>query len=277
MERILVVDDELGIRMVLRGVLESAGYDVDEAPNGEVALDILAKSGYDLLLVDLQMAELDGLDLVKQARAANPTLATIILTGFATANAAITALKERVDDFLVKPADPETIRQAVQQALARRRADRERAAALARISSDLQALLGSPPTGQAATTAASPSPPTGAGEADAPAVVVTAGPLSLDPAAHQALWHGQPLALTPIQFKLLAYLAEHAGQVQSPQQLVAAVQGYESSPAEARELIKPHLYSLRAVLEPDPANPRYLINIRGVGYLLRLEQGAVGD
>ncbi len=62
---------------------------------------------------------------------------------------------------------------------------------------------------------------------------------------------------------MLLYLARNVGKVLSPQALVSAVQGYESSPIEARELIKPHIYSLRAKLESDSTNPRYLVNVRG--------------
>jgi DNA-binding response OmpR family regulator len=255
MERILVVDDEPGIRKVLHGVLESAGYHVDAADSGEAALERLAQADYDLLLVDIQMGELDGLGLIERARPGHPTLATVILTGFATVDSAVWALHESVDDYLVKPASPDSIRAAVRRALEKRRARLAQAETLARISSDLQTLLGNAPP--------SASPP---GQA-----LSQMGPLLLDEAAHRAEWRGQALALTPVEFKLLAYLARNAGKVHSPQALVSAVQGYESSPLEARELIKPHIYSLRAKLEADPANPRYLVNVRGVGYTLRLE------
>ncbi|MCI0394422.1 MAG: response regulator transcription factor [Chloroflexi bacterium] len=261
MERILIVDDEPGIRTVLRGVLESTGYQVDEADSGEAALICLAHSDYDLLLVDLQMGELDGLGLIKWIRVNRPDLATIILTGFATVDSAITALREKVDDYLVKPADPTAIRDTVRQTLERRRASQERAAALARMRSDLKILLGD--------TVVMDQPPV---EPAPTSPVISCGPLYLDETGHQAIWQGRLLTLTPTQFKLLTCLARHAGQVLSPQTLVTAVQGYECSPSEARELIKHHLYSLRALLEPDPAKPRYLINVRGVGYLLRLEE-----
>lgn len=260
MERILIVDDEPGIRTVLRAVLTSTGYEVDEAESGEAAVACLAGARYDLLLVDLQMGELDGLSLIKWVKANQPELATVILTGFATVDSAITALREKVDDYLVKPASPDHIRAAVRQALERRRANQERAAALNRIAGDLQRLLGGASPGQPQPA---PDPPE--------AAVLQVGPLRLDECAHCAAWQGQPLNLTPIQFKLLTCLARNAGQVLSPQRLVADTQGYECSLAEARELIKPHLYSLRALLEPDPSQPRYLVNVRGVGYTLRVE------
>ncbi|MGH2521275.1 MAG: response regulator transcription factor [Anaerolineales bacterium] len=250
MERILVVDDEPGIRQVLCGVLGSAGYQVDAADSGEAALDRLAQSDYDLLLVDIQMPGVDGLGLIERARVNRPSLATVILTGFASVDSAVWALRENVDDYLVKPARPDAIRAAVRRALERRRAALAQSETLSRISAEIQTLLVHTPP------AANPSP-------------WRCGPLLIDEAAHHAEWFGQPLALTPVEFKLLLYLARNVGKVLSPQTLVSAVQGYESSPLEARELIKPHIYSLRAKLESDPTNPRYLVNVRGVGYMLR--------
>lgn len=256
MERILIVDDEPSIRMVLSGVLTNAGYQVDSVDSGEAALEQLLGFEYDLLLVDLQMAGLDGLTLIDQARASHPDLAMIILTGFASTDSAIQALRQGVDDYLVKPARPDEIRAAVRRVLARRRTVLEKTAALIRIARDLQHVVGEAEL--LPRTTESP--------------IIQRGPLIVDETAHRAAWHGQLLTLTPIEFGLLTYLARHMGKALSPQVLVLAVQGYECSAPEARELIKPHIYSLRAKIEPDPANPRYLINLRGVGYILQLDE-----
>lgn len=182
----------------------------------------------------------------------------MILTGFATVDTAVAALHEGVDDYLVKPAQPQAVREAVQRALGRCQAIQQKAVLLSRMAADMRTLLGNAEPG---------SPPASAGAA---AAVRRIGPLALDEAAHRATWHGRLLALTPTEFKLLAHLAHHADVVQSAQELVTAVQGYDCSAQEARELIKPHLYRLRAVLESDVANPHYLINVRGVGYMLKL-------
>jgi len=257
MEHILIVDDEPGIRTVLHGILQSSGYPVDTADSSETALERLAargSDGYALMLVDLQMTGRDGLSLIEQVRVSHPDMAIVILTGFATVDSAVRALREGVDDYLVKPARPDTIRAAVRRALERRLARLEKHAALARVSRDLQHLLGESPADPRTQTPAS----------------IRCGSLFLDQATHRVEWNGQPLTLTPTEFKLLAHFARNAGKVFSPQALAAAVQGYECSPLEARELIKPHLYSLRAKLETDPANPRFLVNVRGIGYTLNL-------
>jgi DNA-binding response OmpR family regulator len=78
------------------------------------------------------------------------------------------------------------------------------------------------------------------------------------------------LALTPTEFRVLLCLAEHAGTMLSYSQLVKCAQGYDASDLEAGELIKPHIHHLRQKLEPDPSSPRYILNVRGKGYLLAI-------
>jgi DNA-binding response OmpR family regulator len=78
----------------------------------------------------------------------------------------------------------------------------------------------------------------------------------------------ETLNLTPTEFRVLVCLAQQAGHVMSYQQIVQCAQGYAMSALEAAELIKPHMYHLRQKLEPDPTNPRYILTVRGTGYML---------
>jgi DNA-binding response OmpR family regulator len=92
--------------------------------------------------------------------------------------------------------------------------------------------------------------------------------LQLDTWRQQATLAGRTLTLTPTEFRVLLCLAEHAGIMISYTQLVQSVHGYEVGEIEASELIKPHIHHLRQKLEPDPGAPRYILNVRGKGYLL---------
>ena len=259
MEKLLIVDDERGIRMVLAGMLEKSGYQVDAVENAQTALDRLSLLEYDLLLVDLQMGEIDGITLIERMKTSHPQVALIILTGYPTINTAIQALREGVDDYLVKPASADAIRAAVRRALDRRQANREQAQALTRISQEVHKLMQK----QAVS------------DPDrAPKSLFHCGQLLLDDSRHLVEWRGRPLALTPIQFRMLFQLALNAGQVLTPQNLASSVQGYDCSPQEAREVIKPHIYALRAALEVDPSRPQVLLNVRGVGYTLHLPEPA---
>jgi DNA-binding response OmpR family regulator len=98
--------------------------------------------------------------------------------------------------------------------------------------------------------------------------VFTIGMFQLDTWRQEARLAGRTLTLTPTEFRVLLCLAEHAGTMLSYAQLVHGAQGYEVGEIEASELIKPHIHHLRQKLEPDPCTPRYILNVRGKGYLL---------
>ncbi len=93
------------------------------------------------------------------------------------------------------------------------------------------------------------------------------GPFSIDRAKHLVSQNGQPVDLTPREFRLLSHLIENAHRVVPPKELVRVVQQYEcDSLHEARQIIKWYIHRLRKKVEPDPSHPRYVVNVRGVGY-----------
>jgi DNA-binding response OmpR family regulator len=91
--------------------------------------------------------------------------------------------------------------------------------------------------------------------------------IELDLQKHVALAQSHPLDLTLTEFKMLSYLMQHADQVIPPRDLVAAVQGYQADEHEARAIVRVHIRRLRQKIEPDPDNPIYVLNVRGVGYI----------
>ena len=101
--RVLVVDDEAGIRDLLAKTLALADYDVDVAPNGRVALERIRLLSYDLLITDLNMPGIDGLTVIQEARRLDENLPVIIITGFSTESSAITAANLGVSGYLTKP------------------------------------------------------------------------------------------------------------------------------------------------------------------------------
>jgi DNA-binding response OmpR family regulator len=100
--------------------------------------------------------------------------------------------------------------------------------------------------------------------------VMSVGELQIDTWRQSATFNGRPLTLTPTEFRVLLCLAEQVGKMLTYTQIVRCAQGYEASEPEASELIKPHIYHLRQKLEPDPGTPRYLLNVRGKGYMLQV-------
>jgi len=255
-ERVLLVDDEANIRLTLGAMLTRAGYEVTTASGGVEAIALLDEQQYDLLLVDLKMPGIDGMQVVAAARARQPDLAVIVLTGHGSLETAVEGLRYGIFDYLLKNTEPAKVVERVQAALHAHATEQRRRALLNAVDAAVQELRGS----VAATTEA-------AGAAQAERTIVI-GQLQLDTWRQVATLGGRTLSLTPTEFRVLLCLAEHAGTMLSYGQLVKCAQGYEASDLEAGELIKPHIHHLRQKLEPDPSSPRYILNVRGKGYLL---------
>ncbi|HEX7242443.1 MAG TPA: HD domain-containing phosphohydrolase [Longimicrobiaceae bacterium] len=122
--RVLVVDDDAGVRLVLTRVLAD-GYDLREAASGEEATEVFERDGADLVLSDLQMPGIGGLELLQRFKAADDTVGFIILTGAGTIEDAVGALRLQADDYLLKPFNLEEVSFAVERALGHRRLVRE--------------------------------------------------------------------------------------------------------------------------------------------------------
>jgi DNA-binding NtrC family response regulator len=114
-ERILVVDDEENVLVLFKRVLAKEGYQVECASSAYEALRKLETNSFNLVLTDLKMDGMDGLDLMRQSKALNPALPFIMITAYGTIQAAMTAGKEGVENFLIKPIDIEELKLAVKK------------------------------------------------------------------------------------------------------------------------------------------------------------------
>lgn len=266
--QILVVDDEAPIRATLSALLRRAGYTVTTAENGEAAIALLAERHFDLLLCDLKMPGVDGMAVVRAAQAADPEIVCIVLTGHGSLESAIEGLRRDIFDYLLKTSDPQDVIARVSEGL-QHRAGRERRKAMLQTLVSAASELGDPAPGVAATANVTPVAAPSGPARHSPLVV---GRLHIDPLRQEVQIDGRTITLTPTELRVLVCLAQHAGRAQTYVQLVHCAQGFESYPAEAAELIKPHIYHLRQKLEPDPKEPRLLLTVRGTGYMLAAEE-----
>jgi two-component system, OmpR family, KDP operon response regulator KdpE len=223
--RVLVVDDEPQIRRSLRVALRANGYEVEEAATGEAALEQAATRPPALVILDLSLPDLDGVEVCRRLREWTQ-LPVIILSANSEDEAKVRALDEGADDYVTKPF-------SVLELLARMRVAVRRAA-------------------RATDTAA---------------VVIRAGDLEIDLSRRLILRSGEEVHLTPTEYGVLRYLAEHAGRVVTHGQLLRSVMGpgYEDAVGSLRVYVA----SLRKKLEPDPAQPRIITTEPGVGYRFR--------
>jgi DNA-binding response OmpR family regulator len=254
--RILMVDDEAAIRLTLGTMLTRAGYDVMSAGNGEEAIELLERQTFDLLLVDLKMPGMDGMQVVAAARKRQPDITAIVLTGHGSLDTAIEGLHLAVFDYLLKTAEPGHVIERVKAALAARAQAIRQRTLIDVVGTAVQELRGGSQSGEGEPSGASAER------------LLSVGALQLDTWRQVATLADRTLPLTPTEFRVLLCLAEHAGNMLSYAQLVRCAQGYDAGELEASELIKPHIHHLRQKLEPDPSTPRYILNVRGKGYLL---------
>ncbi|MFN8496470.1 MAG: response regulator transcription factor [Anaerolineae bacterium] len=261
--QILVVDDELPIRTTIAEMLKRQGYDVSTAGTGEEALGLVYQRPFDLLLLDLKMPGLSGLDVAQRARERLPEVAIIILTGHGSLESAIEGLHLGVFDYMLKTASPKEVLSRVEAALNAQREERRKRRLMQTLASVVTELEGNQEASKRDIASTDGW--------------ITVGDLQISTWKQIARRGELVLNLTPTEFRILVCLAQQAGQVMTYQQIVQCAQGYEADLFEATELVKPHIYHLRQKVEPDPANPRYILTVRGTGYLLSPTPGERGE
>ena len=255
--QVLVVDDEAPIRITMSDMLRRRGYEVVAAASGEEALALLHQRPFDLLLLDLRMPGLSGLDVAQRARELHPDAAIIILTGHGSLDSAVEGIRLGVFDYLLKTASPRDVLARVAAAIEKQKEERRRRELLQALQVVAGELAGNrrEPEAEQATQ--------GSGE-----TWLTVGDLQISTWRQMVRRGDAAVNLTPTEFRVLLCLAQQAGQVMSYQQIVQCALGYEADAVEAAELIKPHIYHLRQKLEPDPAHVQYILTVRGTGYLV---------
>ncbi|MDZ4719682.1 MAG: response regulator transcription factor [Roseiflexaceae bacterium] len=256
--KILVVDDERTVRLMLETALRAQGYRVQTAANGQLALEQIEQEEFDLLLLDLQLGDSDGIEVLQSVKDRWPDTEVILLTAHGSVNSAIAALRYGAYDYLLKPAQVNDIRERVERGLEHRRVGQQRSELLQRISDSARAL------GMIETSGQTPPPPVSSDR-------IEVGPLVLDLRRHGARLSDQPLMLTRTEFALLTALAQHVDTALSYGTLSEAVYGRAQPEDEARALLRPHIARLRHKLESTGATSVSLVSIRSMGYMLQTE------
>jgi DNA-binding response OmpR family regulator len=239
MKQILIAEDQTDIRDLLALNLRGAGYGVSETRDGPSALALQTEAGHDLLVLDLMMPGLDGLEVCKTLRSRGDHTPILMLTAKSTELDRVLGLELGADDYLTKPF-------SIAELLARVKA-------LLRRSELLRAA-------QAAQSQA----------ADAGASLVN-GELEIQPVKRVARVRGVNLDFTALEFDLLLHFAQHPGHVFSRGQLLNAVWGYTHDGYE--HTVTTHINRLRAKLEADPLRPDFILTVRGAGYKMRERPG----
>ncbi|MEU4143321.1 response regulator transcription factor [Streptomyces parvulus] len=220
--RILVVDDDPTVAEVVTGYLERAGHVVDRADDGPAALERADAHRPDLVVLDLMLPGMDGLEVCRRLRGTGP-VPVVMLTARGDEDDRILGLEVGADDYVTKPFSPRELVLRVESVLRRTR-----------------------PAG-----------------VRVPRVPPAAAGLSVDPGARRATKEGAELALTLREFDLLTFFLRHPGRAFAREELMREVWGWDFGDLST---VTVHVRRLRGKVEDDPARPRLIQTVWGVGY-----------
>ncbi len=225
--RILVVEDNADIAELVALHLRDLDCEVAVAADGAAGYEAAAAGGWDLIILDLMLPRMEGLELCRRLRAGDSYTPILMLTAKSSEVDRVVGLELGADDYLTKPF-------SIRELIARVKAIFRRLEALA------------------------------PGAADEAGQRIEAGDMAIDPDKRQVTVAGAPVDLTAREFDLLLQFARHPGRVYTRQQLLDLVWGYGHDGYE--HTVNSHINRLRAKIEADPSRPAYVLTVWGVGY-----------
>lgn len=278
---VLVVDDEGANLYSVSKTIQRMGFNVSEAISGEAALEMMRTQEFDVVLTDIRMSGIDGVELLRRIKEESPDAIVILMTGYASLGSAVEALRLGAHDYLIKPSSSQDIRFSVARGVERSLNLKRRRRLLDAIKTDvfeltrvdIEAVSRSPETLRPPRESSDEDYRTNSPEANSN--VMQLGPLTVYPGRYQISVDEKPIDLTPTEFDLLLYLAAHQGRVVPCHELVREVRGYAVDETEAREVIRPHVSNLRRKLKGAGQHADLIVNVRGIGY--RLSERASGS
>lgn len=258
MARILIVEDEEKIARFVTLELEHEGYQVEHAADGRTAVDLALECDYDLILLDVLLPQLNGMEVLRRVRK-HKDVPVIMVTARDAVMDKVAGLDAGADDYLTKPFAIEELFARIRVALKRSEAVRA-ASGVGGVGADVASGTGVgaaaiPPVSDTSQASASPSPAT-----------LTVGSVVLDPGRREVTVGGSPIVLTAREFDVLALLMAHAETVLTRERIAHEALGYEY--VGDTNNVDVHIAHLRAKIE-DAGGARIIQTVRGVGYVCR--------
>lgn len=250
--KILIVDDDAGVRESLEELLRLEDYQADSSGSGEDALEALSE-GFDLVLLDIKMPGIDGVEVMHEIRKYHPDTRIIIITGYGSLESAIDAIRSGAQDYMLKPYTADDILLSINKALSEKESRTRKEILIEQLESSLDQL----------------KDVEGIRTEELPARRVVSLPrgITVD-LERREMWRGSDrVRLTPTESKLLSIFLENRGRVMNHQEIVFLVQGFEISEWEAPEVLRPMISRLRKKLALFPGVEEWVSNVRGTGYL----------
>ena len=255
MARILIVEDEEKIARFVTLELEHEGYQVEHAADGRTAVDLALERDYDLILLDVLLPQLNGMEVLRRVRK-HKDVPVIMVTARDAVMDKVAGLDAGADDYLTKPFAIEELFARIRVALKRSEAVRA-ASGVGGVGAEEGATgaAATPPVSDPSQASALPSP-----------AALTVGSVALDPDRREVTVGGSPIALTAREFDVLALLMAHAETVLTRERIAHEALGYEY--VSDTNNVDVHIAHLRAKIE-DAGGARIIQTMRGVGYVCR--------
>lgn len=252
--RILIVDDEEAMRESLLEILQLEGYKVDAKPDGAKGVQAITENNYDLLLLDMKMKGMSGLEVLEQVVEISPECRVIMLTAHGSLESAIEALRLGAHDYILKPATPEQILSSVAKGISERRDTDRKKHLITQMEASLQELKDAEGLEEEIEVSRS--------------VFTMENDVRID-LERREIWlpGSEKVQLTPTEGKLMQILLENKGRVLSHKELVFLVQGYQTTDWEAPEIMRPLVSRLRRKLTQFDGGEDWIVNVRGTGYV----------
>ena len=231
MKKVLIVEDEQSILKLLQYNLEKEGYEVSGAMDGKEGYEMALSNSYDIILLDLMLPGMDGMDVCRELRREKVDAPIIMLTAKDSEIDKIVGLELGADDYMTKPFSPREVTarmKAIFRRMERNSASKE--------------------------------------ESDELTEDIIIGDIVISPDQYEVSVRGEKQEVTPKEFELLLYLARHKGRILNREQLLQAVWDFDFT-GETR-IVDMHISHLREKIEEDPKKPVYLKTARGFGYKL---------
>lgn len=258
MARILIVEDEEKIARFVTLELEHEGYQVEHAADGRTAVDLALERDYDLILLDVLLPQLNGMEVLRRVRK-HKDVPVIMVTARDAVMDKVAGLDAGADDYLTKPFAIEELFARIRVALKRSEAVRA-ASGVGGVEAGMAGgadvgAVAMPPVSGSTQASASPSP-----------AALTVGSVVLDPDRREVTVGGSPIVLTAREFDVLALLMAHAKTVLTRERIAHEALGYEY--VGDTNNVDVHIAHLRAKIE-DAGSARIIQTVRGVGYVCR--------
>lgn len=225
-QKFLVVEDEESIATLIKYNLEQAGYEVEVAEDGEIAIDKFKNKRFDFVMLDIMLPKVDGIEVCREIRQQSRHVPILMLTAKDDEFDKVLGLELGADDYMTKPFSPRELMARVR-------------AILRRVSEDQQ-------------------------PKEEEIKKIEIGALTIYPENYEAYLNGEPIDLTPKEFELLLYLVNGKGKVITRDQLLNAVWNYEF--VGDTRIVDVHISHLRDKIEPNTKKPTYIKTVRGLGY-----------